>query len=244
MSDDSPIFTLHSGLLREAPGSESATLRALSATGLQGAITVADMGCGPGASALVLAQALPEARITAVDLHQPYLNALLRRADAAGLGTHIEASRVDMADAGFAPASLDLIWCEGALYFIGIEEGLRLWRPLLRPGGFVAFSDAVWLSPDRPDAARAVWDEYAEMTDIAGVSEKIADAGFRLETHFVLPPEDWQAYLGPLGARAALLRPEADGVLRQVVDGALEEAALFDTHGESYGYAFFVVTPT
>ncbi|MEL6679016.1 MAG: class I SAM-dependent methyltransferase [Pseudomonadota bacterium] len=243
MGELDAIFTLHSGLLREAPGSDASTLRALTATGVQGAVTVADMGCGPGASTLVLAQALPEARITAIDLHQPYLNALLRRADAAGLDAHIDTSRVDMGDPGFAPGSLDLIWCEGALYNLGVEEGLRLWRPFLRPGGRLAFTDAVWRADTPPEPARAFWLEYPAMTDAPGVIARAAAAGFRVTDHFFLPPEDWRAYLGPLGARAAALRPGADDTLRRVLDGAVEEAALFERYGDSYGYAFFIAEP-
>ena len=34
---------------------------------------VADFGCGVGASALVLAQCLPEARVLALDFHAPFI---------------------------------------------------------------------------------------------------------------------------------------------------------------------------
>ena len=41
----------------------------------------------------------------------------------------------DMRDLDFADGSFDLIWCEGAIYNVGIEAGLRDWRRLLRRNG-------------------------------------------------------------------------------------------------------------
>ncbi|MEZ5248141.1 MAG: class I SAM-dependent methyltransferase [Ilumatobacteraceae bacterium] len=42
------------------------------------------MGCGPGRASLVIADELPDATITAVDLYQPYLDQLVESARAAG----------------------------------------------------------------------------------------------------------------------------------------------------------------
>ncbi|MEL7216334.1 MAG: class I SAM-dependent methyltransferase [Pseudomonadota bacterium] len=243
MSDLDALFTLHSGLLREAPGSDATTLRALEATGLSGAISVADMGCGPGAASLMLAQALPGAQITAIDLHQPYLDALEARAQAAGVAGQITTSASDMAHPPLAAASQDLIWCEGALYFLGVTEGLSTWKPLLKPGGRVVFSEVVWLTDEPPKDAALMWMEYPAMTTRAGVLDRISAAGFSCLHDFQQPDSDWREYLGPLGARAAALRPEADEALRAVLDGAEQEASLFERHGDAYGYQMFITEP-
>lgn len=235
--------TLHKGLLREAPGSDASTLKALGLTGLSGHIKIADMGCGPGAATLMALQAFPEAELLAIDHHAPYLETTRTRADAAGLSARLETRFASMADAGISPASLDLILCEGALYFLGVETGLKLWAPLLKPGGIIAFSEAIWITPQPPEAAKLFWMEYPEMTNRKGVRQRIANASFALLAEFVQPLEDWQAYLGPLGARAEALRPGADETMRQVLDGAEEEATLFKRHGDSYAYAYFIVRP-
>ncbi|QHQ35096.1 class I SAM-dependent methyltransferase [Algicella marina] len=240
MSESNAFMTLHKGLLREAPGSDRSTLKAMTATGLSGQITIADMGCGPGAAALLSLQAFPEAEVVAIDHHQPYLDTLEARAHAAGLAARLETRQANMAAPGLPPASLDLIICEGALYFLGVTEGLRQWAPLLRPGGHVIFSEAVWLANRPPEEARLFWMEYPAMTTMPGVETRIAEAGFELVADFLMPPEDWQAYLGPLGTRAESLRPGADDVMRRVIDGAEEEAKLFERHGDTYGYAYFV----
>ncbi len=59
-------------------------------------------------------------------------------------------------------ASQDLTWCEGAIDHLGVSEALRAWRPLLRPGGTVAFTEPVWLVDSPPLPASAWWKEYDE----------------------------------------------------------------------------------
>ena len=61
----SPFFQLHSDLPREGPGSADDVRWALSVTGP--AARVCDVACGPGADTVVLAEALPDARIDAMD---------------------------------------------------------------------------------------------------------------------------------------------------------------------------------
>lgn len=239
-TDLEALFALHTGLLREGPGSDETTLRALEATGLSGALKIADMAAGPGAASILLAQALPDSHITAVDLHQPYLNALMARAHAIGVEGRIDTAKADMAQAGFAPGSLDLIWCEAALYFLGTTEGLCLWKPLLKPKGRIVFSEVIWKSQTPPEEARLAFMEYPQMTTHDGVLERISAAGFRVIESFDQPKSDWDNYFGPLGARAAALRPNADAALRDVLDGAEQEASLFERYSDAYGYQMFI----
>ena len=37
----------------------------------------------------------------------------------------------------FGEEELDMIWCEGAIYNIGFERGLKEWRKYLKPGGYI-----------------------------------------------------------------------------------------------------------
>ena len=55
-----------------------------------------------------------------------------------------------MNDMPFEPAGFDAIWSEGAIYFLGFETGLARVKDLVRPGGYVAVSEAVWLQPGPP----------------------------------------------------------------------------------------------
>ena len=160
------FFELHSGLPREGPGDDAVTRRAV---GLLPELppdpVVVDAGCGPGGQTLVLAGALG-VKVTAIDIHQPFLDALSRRAEGAGLDHLIEPRWGDMSALPFDPATVHLIWCEGAIYQIGFGEGLELWRTLLAEGGIVAASEAVWTVDDPPAEVREWWErEYPAITD-------------------------------------------------------------------------------
>jgi len=239
---DPAFWELHSGLPQEGPGSRDDTLRALALTGLAGPVRVLDIGAGPGAASVALLEALPEAEVVATDLHGPFLQAAAARVAAAGHAARFRTVQADMADLPFAAESFDLLWCEGAAYIIGVEAALRAWRPLLGPGGRLAFSDAVWLTAAPHPRAAAIWTEYPAMTDLAGVRARIAGAGWRLRGDFVLSDAAWEAYYGPMETRLAALEA-ADRADGPAYVEAREEIEVRRAHGADYGYAFFVAAP-
>ncbi|NEB66766.1 class I SAM-dependent methyltransferase, partial [Streptomyces fulvissimus] len=71
---------MHQDLPRQGPGSDATTRRLLEMAGpLPEHPRVLDAGCGPGRSALLLAEEAG-AHVTAVDLHQPFLDGLAAEA--------------------------------------------------------------------------------------------------------------------------------------------------------------------
>lgn len=238
---DPLLWEIHAGLARAGPGTAADTRRALAMTGAAGPARVLDIAAGPGPASLELLAALPEAEVTATDIHPPFLEAAAGAAAAAGHGARFRTRVADMAALPFPPASFDLLWCEGAAYIIGVPEALAAWRPLLAPGGRLAFSEAVWLTDAPAAEARALFAGYPAMTDVAGVRDRIAAGGWRLLGDFVLPEAAWAAYYGPLGRRVAAL--EADRGPAPDFDEVRAEIALRAAHGGDYGYAFFVVAP-
>lgn len=112
------LAELHGDALRQGPGSEECTRQALSLTRLpaDAPLRVADIGCGTGASTLVLAQALPQARFLALDFLPSFLQRLGERAQALGVAQRIHCCHADMRRPPIAPGSLDLLWSEGAIY--------------------------------------------------------------------------------------------------------------------------------
>lgn len=235
------FFEIHRGLPREGPGDDECTLRALEMLRpLPREPRILDLGCGPGAQTLCLARATG-GTVTAVDLHRPFLEDLQARAGEAGLRDRIRPLEADMGDLDLPPASFDLLWAEGSAYSIGVENALVRWRPLLVPGGGLAFSELTWLSEERPEDLCRFWDEhYPEMTDVAGNLNLVADAGYLPLGHFVLPDRAWwRGYYDPLEARIQRLRaerPEAAAVL----DAEEAEIHLFRRFSSHYGYVFYV----
>ena len=84
-----------------------------------------------------------------------------------------------MAHLKLPPESCDLVWSEGALYNIGIGNVLRVCHRLPRPGGFLAFTDAVWRKEDPPPEVKTSFDlEYPTMGTAADVVTVIQLGGF------------------------------------------------------------------
>ena len=67
--------------------------------------TVADVGCGHGASVVVLAQTFPNARITGFDFHPPSIETARLRAEEAGVDRADDASRSPTPRATPAPTT-------------------------------------------------------------------------------------------------------------------------------------------
>ena len=167
------LFDLHRRNPRQGPGSRAATLRAIELAGLDSERTlqVADLGCGTGASARVLAEVL-DARITAVDFGQPFLDELDRLAAEDGRADRIETVNASIDDlhsddARFADGRFDVVWSEGAIYNVGFERGVRDWRRLLKPGGVLVASEITWTTATRPDAIEAFWNAAYPEIDVA-----------------------------------------------------------------------------
>ena len=126
--------------------------------------------------------------VYAVDVVLQYLEQLQHSATAQGLGDRIITLDVDFTHPEKLPRDIDLLWSEGAIYFMGFEAGLRAWRPLLVPGAAVAITELVWLT-DAPSAeAKAFWAEgYPAMTDVATKVRAAEAAGYQVVDTFVLP---------------------------------------------------------
>ncbi len=82
---------------------------------------VADVGCGHGASVVVLAQTFPEAHITGFDFHGPSIETARRRADEAGVSGH---TSFEVADAKGYPGAFDLICFFDCLHDMGDPVGI------------------------------------------------------------------------------------------------------------------------
>ncbi len=237
------FFSVHQNLPREAPGSTAVTLHALSMTNTPTQARVLDIGCGPGHHTLTLASALPGAHVTGLDAHQPYLDVLASGITTDRLSGRVEAVLGDMRAPLFPDRSFDLLWCEAAVYFMGFETALTRWRQLLKGDGYLALSDLVWLSDQRPQNAIDYWASYPDMTTISARQAQIAALGYTSIDAFVMPPSAWtDEYYDPMQARIDRLKHEHQGdpEALAVLDASGEEIRVFESSAGSYGYAFFV----
>ncbi|HLI01914.1 MAG TPA: class I SAM-dependent methyltransferase [Acidimicrobiales bacterium] len=94
---------------------------------------VADVGCGHGATALILAEAYPASQITGFDGHEGSIEAARKRAADAGVGNRVTLE-VGRADA--FPGRYDLVTMFDCLHDMGDPVGVaRHVREALAPGG-------------------------------------------------------------------------------------------------------------
>ena len=195
------------------PGSSTAVARSGANGPIQpsgrDSLRVLDLGCGPGGQTMTLAEALPDATIMAVDLHDPFIQEVRRRAEAAGLTDRVTASVADMADVSrLVDDPVDLIWSEGAAYAMGFEDALTAWREVLRPGGHLALSEPVWAAPTVSQRISDFWtDAYPDMQPVQ-VRRAPDPAGPATSASATsrCPPRTGEAYYGPLRDRVEALR--------------------------------------
>jgi trans-aconitate methyltransferase len=240
MSSDSmeAFFTLHRDLPREGPGEAADVVWAAQLAGIGETAQMADVACGPGGDIATLLNAAPKGHVTALDKTAHFVAAV--RADWQNEG-RVTVLKADMAA---IRNSYDLIWCAGAIYFMGVPQALKAWRKSLHPGGVIAFSEACWFTDAPSERAKAHFaSEYPTMTDEAGVKAQIEEAGYELLGTRRLSDAAWEAYFGPLEARMAGLRAGADATLKAVLDEAAEEIGCWRAHRDEFGYLLSVVRP-
>jgi SAM-dependent methyltransferase len=212
--------------------------------GLPPSPAVLDLGCGVGGQTLQLAGLLPGALITAIDSHAPSIERLRAAVAGGGLSDRVRPVAGDMAEPGVPPASIDLVWSEGALYNLGIEKALLICHGLMRPGGYLAFTEAVWRKENPPPEVKASFDlDYPTMGRVPDVLAAIARAGLSLRGHFTLPDEAWwDDFYGPMERRIEKLRSRyaGDAEALGVLDGLAKEPEMHRRHSEYYAYEFFV----
>ena len=139
---------------------------------------ILDIGCGSGISTLELAR-LSQGEIEAIDIDQPALEKFNTKIRQAGFTDRIRAMNCSMFDMDFPDESFDIIWSEGSIYAIGFEKGLREWKRLLKPAGYIAVHD--------------------EQGNVRKKLEQISNCGYELLGYFTLSKETWWTeYFAPL----------------------------------------------
>jgi len=205
---------------------------------------ILDLGCGNGGPTVTLARHTAGS-ILAVDNHQPYLDELQRRAEAAGVSGRIQVSLRDMRSLGKSDDPFDLIWSEGSLFVMGFREGLATCHSLLAPGGELAVSELCWLRSDPPaDCRRYFATVYPSLADIEANLAAMRACDYEVIGHFTLPESAWwEHYYHPLEERLRSLRKRhaAEAERLSMVESIQMEIDLYRQYSAFYGYVFYVM---
>ena len=184
---------------------------------------ILDIGCGSGVPTLELAK-LSEGDIIGIDIDQSLLDGLNRKIEEEGLSNRVKTRKCSLFEIDFPDESFDIIWAEGSISTIGFERGLREWRRLLRPGGFLVVHD--------------------DIKSMSNKLRKIPNCGYELLGYFSLPEDAWwREYYRPLEIRIKELRakyrnnPEALQMLRKHQN----EIDMVKRNPKEYGSAFYIM---
>ncbi len=139
---------------------------------------ILDIGCGSGVPTIELAK-LSKGEIIGIDIDQSCLNKLMRKIKEEALTNRVKIIKCSLFNINFPDESFDILWAEGVITTIGFERGLKEWRRLLKPDGFLVVHD-----------------------DIKDKDKKlnvISSCGYVLLNHFLLPEDAWWTeYYKPL----------------------------------------------
>ncbi|NET40052.1 MAG: class I SAM-dependent methyltransferase [Cyanothece sp. SIO1E1] len=204
---------------------------------------ILDVGCGPGMQTIELLS-ITTGTVVALDLIPEMIARVRARAESVGVSDRLKTLEQDMTEMAFPQSSFDVVWSEGAIYFLGFETGLKKVKDFVKPGGYVAVSEAVWLKPNPPPKVVEFWQEYPEIDTVAAKLEVIERIGYESVGHFIFPATAWtEHYYTPMERRIAEKTaewsgiPEAEAILKE----ARNEISTFHRYSDYFSYAFFVM---
>ena len=243
------LIDLHRTAKRQGPGGDDETRLAvaLSRLGKGTGLQIADIGCGSGASTLVLAKEL-DATITAVDFLPEFLAELETEAKEAGLEDRIKPLEASMEALPFEDQQYDAIWAEGAIYNIGFAKGVKSWRRFLKPDGILAVSELTWLTNERPEELQDHWmQEYPEVGTAAEKFAVLEENGYSPIGYFVLPKHCWmENYYMPMRSRFQSFLDRNGNTLDavSVVEAEEAEISLYEKYSDYVSYGFYIAKRT
>ena len=237
------LIELHRGLERQGPGDFDYSNFVLSQLpSLPPLPRIADIGCGAGVGALLLAERF-KAKVLAVDFSRDFLDELEVNAKQRGIGHLIETVECDMGSLDWAPESIDLLWSEGAAYNLTFEGALKAWRPFVAANGIAVISEMSYFTNEVPESVRDYWDNaYPAIGTEEDNRNHAVSSGFEvLATHRLPSAAWWDNYYDPLRERMQSFKNSKNQIMQSVISETEQEMSFFKEYSKYYGYTFFIL---
>ena len=184
---------------------------------------ILDVGCGSGIPTIELTR-LSKGEVVGIDIDQSLLDELNRKIQRMEFSNRVVTRNCSMLKLDFSDESFDIIWVEGAVKAIGFEKGLKGWRRLLKPNGFLVI--------------------HEEIRTVSNKLEKISSFGYKLVNYFLLPKDaHWIEYYRPLENRIKGLREKCknNSEALRMLEKVQDEIDMVKRNPEEYRSAFYIM---
>jgi len=184
---------------------------------------ILDVGCGSGVPTIALAK-LSKGEVVGLDIDQSLLDELNRKIEVEGLSNRVKTRKCSMFEMDFPDESFDIIWAEGSISVIGFERGLKEWRRLLKPGGFLVV--------------------HTETRKMSNKLKKIPCFGYKLLSQLPLPEDaHWTEYYKSLEIRIQELRAKYknDSETLEVLRKNQNEINMVKRNPKEFSSAFYIM---
>ncbi len=239
------FFEVFGYIPRQGPGSKEETCRAwASLSGLPQRPSILDIGCGKGQQTMDLCS-LTEGHILALDNYQPFIESLQKRVESKKLSHKITCLVGDMGALPFLSDQFDIIWAEGSMFIIGFQKALKEWKKHIKKGGFLAFSDCVWLKENPPKKLSDFWQsEGIELPKVDEILDTAKKEGYECILNFTIQPNSWKTEFYDYIEEALVhfwKQYPGNAEAIETFNSIQHEIDIYDAYQAYFGYEFFVL---
>lgn len=235
------FYMAYKDLDRLSPGSVGTTLEALNKLDVdsKNILNILDIGCGIGQATILLAKYYENAEVEAIDLFKHYLDVLDEKIKENNLQDRVFCYEMNMKDLDFANEEFDIVYAESSIEIIGFKRGLKEWKRLLKPGGYLIVSDISWLKKPSSESKRFWKNTYSEVDTIENKISQIENEGYEFVDYVIVPKEEWMSY--HIDLEKNLNELKSDKSSEKFTSQLKKEIQVYRQNSDDYSYVFYIM---